>query len=173
MMTDEQKKLVESNHSLIYFVIHNMNLPVEEYYDLAAIGLCKAAMTYDSEKKAFSTYACMCMKNEILKDHRSRNMKKRIINENLVSYDEIIFSADEEKKTTLLECIKSDVSVENEALSRVMHEELMEQLGKTDSKMIKFFKLGLKQREIASIMGVTQANVSRVKRRLEKILCCN
>ena len=47
------------------------------------------------------------------------------------------------------------------------------ELGKTDSKVLKFFEMGLKQREIAEIMGVTQANVSRVKRRVEKMLCCD
>ena len=32
---------------------------------------------------------------------------------------------------------------------------------------------GMSYHEIAEIMGVTQANVSRVKRRVEKMLCCD
>ena len=54
-----------------------------------------------------------------------------------------------------------------------MYAEVVQELGKTDSKVLKFFEIGLKQREIAEIMGVTQANVSRVKRRVEKMLCCD
>lgn len=54
----------------------------------------------------------------------------------------------------------------------VMYTELIDQLGKTDSKVIPLFRLGLKQREIAEIMGVTQANISRVRRRIEKIVLC-
>ena len=54
-----------------------------------------------------------------------------------------------------------------------MYLEVVAELGKTDSKVLKFFEMGLKQREIAEILGVTQANVSRVKRRVEKMLCCD
>lgn len=45
-MTDEQKQLVEQNHNLIYFYLYRHNLSIEEYYDVAAIGLCKAAITF-------------------------------------------------------------------------------------------------------------------------------
>lgn len=173
MMTDEQKKLVEDNHSLIYLVIRNMGLQIEDNYDLAAIGLCKAAINYNSEKYVFSTYACICIKNEIMHDYRARNMSKRALNESLISYDAPILLRDDGEKISLLEQIKSNASVENEALSRVMYDEVVEQLGDTDSKVLPFFKIGLKQAEIAKIMGVTQANISRVKRRVENILCCD
>lgn len=33
-MTDEQKKLVEENHALIYQVIRDMGLPIEEHYGI-------------------------------------------------------------------------------------------------------------------------------------------
>ena len=77
------------------------------------------------------------------------------------------------EESILLDQLKSFESVENEALSRIMYLEVVAELGKTDSKVLKFFEMGLKQREIAEIMGVTQANVSRVKRRVEKMLCCD
>lgn len=171
-MTDEQKKLVEDNHSLIYLVISNMGLTIEDNYDLAAIGLCRAAMNYDSAKYAFSTFAYRCIKNEIMLEYRKRNMFKRALNEGLVSYDAPILSQDAGEKISLLEQIKSNDSVENEALSRVMYNEIVEQLGPTDSKVLRFFERGLKQTEIAKIMGVSQANISRVKRRIENILAC-
>lgn len=173
MMTDEQKKLVEDNHSMIYLVIRKMGLPIEDNYDLAAIGLCKAAMNYDSEKNTFSTFAYRCIKNEIMLDYKARNRQKRVLSENSISYDAPIMSQEEGENLSLLDQIKSNDSVENEALSRVMYEELVEQLGDTDSKVLPFFKRGLKQDEIAKIMGVSQASISRVKRRVENILCCD
>ena len=94
------------------------------------------------------------------------------MNEWLISYETKVRSKDGAEDLTLFDQLKSDVSVENEALSHVMYTELIDQLGKTDSKVIPFFRLGLKQREIAEIMGVTQANVSRVRRRIEKIVLC-
>lgn len=171
-MTDEQKKLVEENHALIYQVIRDMGLPIEEYYDLGAIGLCKAAIHYKSDKTSFSTFAYTCIKNEIMYDYRTRKYKKRAMNEWLISYETKVRSKDGAEDLTLFDQLKSDVSVENEALSHVMYTELIDQLGKTDSKVIPLFQLGLKQREIAEIMGVTQANISRVRRRIEKIVLC-
>ena len=44
MLTKEQKELVENNHKLIYYYIHKNGLSVDEYYDILAIGLCKAAL---------------------------------------------------------------------------------------------------------------------------------
>ncbi len=172
MMTEEQKLLVENNHNLIYFMIHKMNESVEEYYDLAAIALCKAAINYQPDKGSFANYACRCIRNEILLDHRARMMPKRWMNEYLISYDAPALVQNEDgEEITLLEQLKTFESVENEALSRIMYLEVVEQLGKTDSKVLQFFEKGLKQQEIAEIMGVTQANISRVKRRVEKMLC--
>lgn len=174
MMTEEQKLLVENNHNLIYFMIHKMNESVEEYYDLAAIALCKAAISYQSDNGSFSNYACRCIRNEILLDHRARMMPKRWMNEYLISYDApSVVQNEDGEESILLDQLKSFESVENEALSRIMYLEVVAELGKTDSKVLKFFEMGLKQREIAEIMGVTQANVSRVKRRVEKMLCCD
>lgn len=39
-MTKEQQKLVEDNHNLIYLYLKNSNLPVDDYYGIASIGLC-------------------------------------------------------------------------------------------------------------------------------------
>ena len=43
-LNDEQRKLVADNHNLIYQYLIDNNLPQDEYYDIAAIGLCKAAL---------------------------------------------------------------------------------------------------------------------------------
>ena len=171
-MTDEQRKLVEDNHALIYHTIHSMGLLVEEVYDIAAIGLCKAAIKYDSRKHKFSTFAVRCIRNEILHDFRQRNMKKRAMNEQLISYNEPVLYQDGET-ILLIDQIESNISTEDEALSHIMYEEIRVQLGKTDSKVLPYFGKGYTQHEIARMMGVSQANISRVKKRAEKILCCN
>ena len=54
-LNDEQRKLVADNHNLIYQYLIDNNLPQDEYYDIAAIGLCKAALKYDTAKGACST----------------------------------------------------------------------------------------------------------------------
>lgn len=66
MLTAKQKKLVEDNMALIFFTLKKYNYPVDEFYDLGAIGLCKAAAKYDPEKgAAFSSYAVQSIRNEL------------------------------------------------------------------------------------------------------------
>ena len=66
--------LIEENHNLIYSYLHKMRLDIEEYYDLAAIGLCKAANNFDETKGfKFSTYAYRCMNNEVLNQIRKES----------------------------------------------------------------------------------------------------
>ena len=63
-LTPEQVRMVEENHNLIYGFMHKNNL-CEEMYSIAAIGLCRAAATFDKDNgAAFSSYAYVCMFNE-------------------------------------------------------------------------------------------------------------
>ena len=67
-MTKEAQRLVEDNHNLIYKFLRNHNLE-DDWYDVAAIGLYKAANNYNSDKYEFSTYAYICMYIEMWKDN--------------------------------------------------------------------------------------------------------
>jgi RNA polymerase sigma factor (sigma-70 family) len=88
-LTSEQQKLVEDNHSLIYQFLHKLNLDIEEFYGIAAIGLCKAAMSYGtSNKVVFSTYAHHVMHAEIKNEFIRLNAQKRT--GDTVSLDELV-----------------------------------------------------------------------------------
>ena len=69
------EKIVEENHNLIYAFLNKCHLPTNEYYDLAAIGLCKAAKTWDCDRQKFSTYAYTCMFNEVMGEKRKYRCK--------------------------------------------------------------------------------------------------
>ncbi len=60
-MTEEQKKLAEENHNLIYFYARKYHMSKQEFedmYGILAIGLCKATRDYDESRgRAFSTVA--------------------------------------------------------------------------------------------------------------------
>lgn len=63
-MLAEHTRMVEENHNLIYGFLHKYKLS-EDFYGDAAIGLCKAAQSYDESKgSSFATYAYKCMFNE-------------------------------------------------------------------------------------------------------------
>lgn len=46
MLTDEERKLVEDNHELIYKVADSIGADIEDCYDIFAISLCHAAQNY-------------------------------------------------------------------------------------------------------------------------------
>lgn len=50
MLSNEQKNLVEENYNLIYKYAKDHKLDIEEFSGLLSIGLCKAALNYDSDK---------------------------------------------------------------------------------------------------------------------------
>lgn len=56
-LTKEQQELVEKNHQLIYGFANQNGVDPEETYDVLAIGLCKAALSFDPARgRAFQLW---------------------------------------------------------------------------------------------------------------------
>lgn len=78
--------LVVQNKGLVHTVanryaqVHNPYFGLEDAVQEGMIGLLKAIDTYDEsrQKTAFSTYACVCIRNEILMAYRKVNRKNRL-----------------------------------------------------------------------------------------------
>lgn len=78
MLTDEQRKLVEDNYKLVFYVIRKMKLQdADEWTGVASIGLCNAAKHYDPKKGEFCTFATWCIKNEIIKEIKAKLAQHR------------------------------------------------------------------------------------------------
>ena len=162
-MNDEQQKLVLDNRKLVYHIIKQLHLyhKLEDYYDVGMIGLCKAAKTFKPENNSkFSTYACICIRNNILMEIRN---EKRQCDAYAISFSSIINSSKNQDLT--LEDILSDYELENDILNR---EELIslimsiENLNKEDKRIIDlYFYQNKTQQQIAKILNMSQANVSR------------
>lgn len=158
-MTEEQKRLVEENHKLIYDYLWKKNLSIEEYYDLAAIGLCKAAITYDGNKAAFSTYAYRCMANEIGCHFRKYYADRHIPDELIGSLQHIIELGDNE--VTLEDRIGDAVDVEEEAIVNDALDKFYSRLNDMERLILEMHYAGYTQMEIAKRAGFSQAQVSR------------
>lgn len=89
-LTNEQKKLVEENHNLIYYVFHKYckDKKLDDVYgDLAEV-LCRSAQKYNQNKKIkFNTYATNSMLNRLKQLHIDENRIKR--KAEIISYDTI------------------------------------------------------------------------------------
>ena len=77
-LTEDQRRLVEENHNLIYKVLYDHHLDVDEWYDVAAIGLCKAALFDPELNFQFSTYACASIWNNICNKYNLSTADRQI-----------------------------------------------------------------------------------------------
>lgn len=166
-MTEEQKKLVEDNHNLIYFMIHKYNLDIEEYYDIFALSLCKAAINYDISKGyTFSTYALSAMKGDYC--HNIRKSKAQRRTGTCVSINEVVYDNNGDGSSiTLEDMLSNGLDAFDESIS-LDFTKLSDRL----RRILWLSYSGYTQNEIADIFGITQALVSRELKKAKKLLGC-
>lgn len=170
-MTKEQEQLVTNNHNLIYFIIKRLNLSIDEYYDIAAIGLCKAAMNYDVSKGYnFSTFATSIIINEIRQEMRRLSSLKWIPQEIIISIDEPIKSI-EDGSLTVKDTLRSNKNIESDILTKLIFKDYVDTLKPLHRDILELRMNGHTQREIAQMLSITQSMVSRVLRQIAEYIC--
>lgn len=157
-MTQEQERLVAENINIVYFAAKKMGCGSDE--DLiqeGMVGLCKAAKGFNPDKGyKFSTYALHCIKS-----HISRAYGKKIVP--AISIEAPIC----EDGLTLGDIIESGVQPDD-YLDLWAVSERINSLPPMDKAIISGLISGQRQREIANDLGLTQAQISRSKRAIEK-----
>lgn len=158
-MLEEQKRLVEENHNLIYYTLGNYRLNPEDYYDILAIGLCKAAMNFDPKKSKFSTFAMKVMYNEFVQYQQRENSEKRKANKNILSLN---YKVDDPKNEGHM-CEFGDLLTDGrEPFMDVIHMYLPDILTKKELLACQLSYNGYDQTQIGEKLGVTQSYVSRL-----------
>lgn len=152
-LTNDEKELVEANHNLIYWYIRTHNLDVEEYYDILAIALCKAAIGYNEAKSKFSTYANRCFENERLMKIRTDTRKCR--QALVIPFDTVINEKDGNRLT-----IEDTLTTGLDALDECVLFRF-EELPIIQRRILYLTYVGKNQCEIAEIINRSQAVVSR------------
>lgn len=145
------------------------HLSVDEYYGLAAIGLCKAGSAFDGSKSKFSTFAYKCMFTTVFSEIRNMKAVKRIP-ENQILYYQAETENDDGDAVAFVNCIPSKENVEESALSNILLDEYMGRLKDRDRQIFILFSEGYKQGKIGKMVGCSQAQVSRVGKKLRKYL---
>lgn len=145
-------------------------MDIEDYYDLAAIGLCKAGSKFNSSKSNFSTWAYKCMFTTVFTEIRNRKAAKRISDRQIVYYQAEFDDSNGGDTSTLMNYIPSKENVEENVLSELILKEYMTKLKDRDKKIFALFSEGYKQNEIGKIVGCSQPQVSRVRKKLCKYL---
>ena len=164
-LNSEQCKLVENNIPLIYYIAKRYpSFPIEEEIGRLHIALCKAALSFDVEKKVtFATYASTVITNEILMYFRYMN---KPINSNVISiYTELKSRGGDDKPQQIIDTISSGNLEDN-----VIHLDLKNELTEMEYNACMLASEGYKQKIIAEKLNLSQSYVSRVLKSAEKKL---
>ena len=157
-----KEQIILCNQGMVGMILKKMNLNMldEDLFATGILGLVKAVNTFDFDKGfAFSTYAAMCIKNEILMTLR----KKRV---------PIAFSLDDNanfgngEEVPYLETIACDRKFEEEVIANGLFSEFQKSLSRREKRIIELYLNEKTQREIAEILGISQAHVSRILKKL-------
>ena len=151
----------------MYSFLYKYHLDVEEWYDLASIGLCKAANTYNNDKSEFSTYAYKCMYTTIMMEKRKENAMRIVPQDQIVYYENQVNESSKENDTsTFLNYIPSKQDVENETISTLSLENIENELAGNKRKVLVLLKEGYTQSEISKIIGISKQRISKIKQEI-------
>lgn len=159
----------ESNMNLVYLVLRQMNLVSDnEFEDLVqegSLGLVKACNTYDPSKGfKFSTYACICIRNNILMYLRTRRRQSKL--ETISSDTFIINPRDPQEAIRMIDLLEDPgSSVECKVATSLLIEALKLECPKYKD-ILRLAYEGYNQREIGERLGVSQSCVSRIRSKL-------
>lgn len=163
-MTKEE--LFERNTLMAYKIANKYRINyLKEYDDIkqeALVGLWKACEKYNDSKGAFSTYAYICISNNIniyirhLRKHENREISLFApIGENL--YLEDTLGAEDENIERL-----EDRMILNDMIKNYNNCFENDQ----ERKVYKLFLSGKKQKHISNIIGISQTQISRIEKRI-------
>lgn len=175
-MKTSRDDLILDNVNLIYYVLKKMNLykNADEYYDIGMIGLIKAVDTFDESKGyTFSTYGICCIRSELLGYIRRQNSNKRKANYNTISLEMTIYQENDDREINLIDTLSSKVNIEEEIIVNEEKELLEEALKILNDKelLVISYMFGIngydeiKQKDIATKLGMQQGSVSRIGKR--------
>ena len=161
------EKIIIENLKLVNFVLKKMNISnksnYEDYYQVGVIGLINAAKMFNYDSKfSFSTYAYVCIKNEILNYIKKNEKNYLLLQESF--YDEI--NIEDKIADESINII--DTIIMNETNNQ-LYFVLNNKLSDLERKIIKMsYGIGCreyKQVEIAKILDIQQYKVSRIKKK--------
>lgn len=175
---EARNKLIEHNLRLVVFLAkkyENTKVDLEDLVSIGTIGLIKGVNTYKLDKNIkLATYASRCIDNEILMYLRKTKRKRTEIS----FEDSLSFDADG-NELHLEDVLGTEADIvtkklEEELDKKILHNEVNKLTGR-DREIIEYRyglngKKELTQKEVASMMGISQSYISRIEKKVIKKL---
>ena len=161
-LTPAQQKLVEDNHNLIYWFMNRRGLYTDEYYDLIAIALCRAAQDFNESKgTAFTTYAAKCMEHELYDYWTMISRKKIVPPEMILSMSQTVKQSYGEK--TLDELMGDENAITTIDPTHVDVEQFVNGLKPKYRTVTLYLMGGYGTSDVAKFMGCTVSRVNKIR----------
>lgn len=172
-LTCEQQDFVTKNHNLILSFLRTKKLPIwetdeiygEDWYGIAAIGLCKAAAVFDETRGySFSTVAYKIMNNEVLHTLKKYNSQKAIPHAAILSYEKT-FVEEEDNLTFADVCLVDKQNKYDDLITIQACKTVFDTLSERDKTIVYLLMVGYTQGEVCKKFNISQPTVSRIKKR--------
>ena len=166
-------KIIEDNLSLVWQQVLNkfryLRWWREDLYSVGCIGLIKAVDTYQLKKNCkFSTYATVCIQNEIRMYLRTFSKQKLDISMQ-TPINKALFGDDLKLEDILKSDLDMDFDLENAELINII-KDLIQTLPEEEQNIINlYFGFGCERHreyEIGKIIGCTQSHTSRLLKKI-------
>lgn len=168
-LTIEQQQLATDNHRLIYQYAKENALDLEDYYDILAIGLCRAAALYDATLGyKFSTFAWKCMMTEHYHHKKYQARKSRIPASKVVSYDVPFSIDDDSNEATFLDILSEKYKPQHIDVTNIEVRQFRNSLTGRQQVVLDLLMAGYRQSAIASVLGCARQRVSVEKGRIKE-----
>ena len=166
-LTEAERQLVERNIKLVPYALKYCAWKhlgsYEDAFQVGCIGLMRAARQYNPEKGSFGSFAFLCIRHEIAREHRATQTRRELANTLALSLDAPI--NDLEGSKTLLDLCGRDQDMEADALARIDTARAMEQamryVQEQEREMLRLMRQGLNMAEVGRKLGCTRACVSK------------
>lgn len=157
-LTDEQRRLAEENHDLVYAFLQNNHLPESQYYDVVIFGYLCAVQEYCENPKlrrySFSTVAWRKMRQELSHHYKYLSRNKRL--SEMVS----IFDDNIDPFETYSVSIQDELMAQLE-MDLLLHA-LATKLPRRQMRIIRMKLDGVKMHEIARAEHITFHDINRL-----------
>ena len=169
-----REDLIVHNLRLVVYIakkFENTHVDVEDLISIGTIGLIKAVNTFCPERNIkLATYASRCIENEIL-----MYLRKTSVSKTELSIDEPLNIDWDGNELLLSDVLGSDPDSVNRAIEEEDEKNyLIRTINNLDDreKLIMYMRFGVggtkehTQKEIASLLGISQSYISRLEKRI-------
>lgn len=143
-----------------------MNLPIDDYYGVAAEAACEAIGKFDKDISKLSTYMYICIKNAILSEISATSAIKRGRKYVTISYNTSYHSNDDGEGVELIETLTDGKIFEINSISICFLQSFLSTLTQEEKIVFIGILVGKPSRVIGEYLGITRQATDSIKKKI-------